>query len=72
MEKQEQLTPSTKLILASSSQTRISYLKKYFSNFKATEHFVDEDEIKDSLLIEGANPLTISKNLAEIKSLKIS
>ena len=33
---------------------------------------VDEDEIKDSLLAEGANPLEISKNLAEIKSIKVS
>ena len=33
---------------------------------------VDEDEIKNSLLAEGANPLLISKNLAEIKSIKIS
>jgi septum formation protein len=33
---------------------------------------VDEDEIKESLLNEGADPLSISKNLAEIKSIKIS
>ena len=33
---------------------------------------VDEDEIKNSLLAEGADPLTISKNLAEIKSIKVS
>ena len=30
------------------------------------------DEIKESLLAEGASPLEISKNLAEIKSIKIS
>ena len=29
-------------------------------------------KIKQSLLAEGANPLSISKNLAEIKSIKVS
>ena len=33
---------------------------------------VDEDEVKESLLSEGADPLSISKNLAEIKSIKVS
>ncbi len=33
---------------------------------------VDEDEVKNSLLAEGADPLIISKNLAEIKSIKVS
>ena len=33
---------------------------------------MDEDEIKESLLNEGADPLSISKNLAEIKSIKVS
>ena len=33
---------------------------------------VDEDEVKNSLLAEGANPSIISKNLAEIKSIKVS
>ena len=33
---------------------------------------VDEDEVKQSLLAEGADPLIISKNLAEIKSIKVS
>ena len=33
---------------------------------------VDEDEVKVSLLAEGADPLSISKNLAEIKSIKVS
>ena len=32
----------------------------------------DEDQIKESLLGEGANPLQISKNLAEIKSTQVS
>ena len=33
---------------------------------------VDEDSIKNSLLAEGADPLLISKNLAELKSIKVS
>ena len=33
---------------------------------------VDEDEVKASLQAEGATPLIISKNLAEIKSIKVS
>ena len=33
---------------------------------------VDEDEVKVSLLEEGADPSIISKNLAEIKSVKVS
>ena len=33
---------------------------------------VDEDEVKASLISEGADPLVISKNLAEIKSIKVS
>ena len=33
---------------------------------------VDEDQAKDSLIEAGADPLLISKNLAELKSIKIS
>ena len=33
---------------------------------------MDEDEIKASLLSEKADPLIISKNLAELKSIKVS
>ena len=33
---------------------------------------VDEDQVKDSLLAVGANPMLISKNLAELKSTKVS
>jgi septum formation protein len=61
-----------KIILASKSGVRKKILDKYQIDNEVIASNVDEDEIKDSLLIEGANPLTISKNLAEIKSLKIS
>ena len=33
---------------------------------------VDEGQVKDSLLAAGANPILISKNLAELKSIKVS
>ena len=33
---------------------------------------VDEDQVKDALLEEGASPEIISKNLAELKSIKVS
>ena len=33
---------------------------------------IDEDEIKTSLLAEGADPQIVSKNLAELKSIKVS
>ena len=33
---------------------------------------IDEDEIKTSLFAEGADPLAVSKNLAELKSIKVS
>ena len=33
---------------------------------------LDEDQAKESLLAEGATPLVVSKNLAELKSVKIS
>ena len=61
-----------KLILASKSGVRKQILHKY--NIKCDVIFsnVDEDEVKNSLKLEGAGPLEISKNLAEIKSIKVS
>tara|TARA_B100000401_G_C52750284_1_gene692852 strand:- start:128 stop:712 length:585 start_codon:yes stop_codon:yes gene_type:complete len=61
-----------KIILASKSGVRKSILDKYNIKADVISSNVDEDEIKSSLLIENASPLTISKNLAEIKSIKIS
>ena len=61
-----------KIILASKSGVRKQILDKYDIDNEVIVSNVDEDEIKDSLLAEGANPLTISKNLAEIKSIKVS
>jgi len=61
-----------KIILASKSGVRKQILDKYKIDNEVMISNVDEDEIKDSLLAEGANPLMISKNLAEIKSIKVS
>ena len=61
-----------KIILASKSGVRKKILDKYKIENEVIISNVDEDEIKESLLAEGANPKMISKNLAEIKSIKIS
>ena len=61
-----------KIILASKSGVRKQILDKYKIDNEVMVSSVDENEIKESLLAEGADPLIISKNLAEIKSIKVS
>ena len=61
-----------KIILASKSVVRKNILDKYNIKNEVIVSNVDEDEIKASLLTEGAGPLEISKNLAEIKSRRVS
>ena len=61
-----------KLILASASGVRKKILEKYKIESEVIISNVDEDRVKDSLLEEGATPLIISKNLAELKSIKVS
>jgi len=61
-----------KIILASKSGVRKQILDKYNIDNEVIISNVDEDEVKQSLLAEGANPLSISKNLAELKSIKVS
>jgi septum formation protein len=61
-----------KLILASKSGVRKKILEKHKVQFETIISNVDEDQIKDSLLAEGATPLEISKNLAELKSIRVS
>ena len=61
-----------KIILASKSGVRKQILDKYKIDNEVMVSNVDEDEIKDSLLAEEADPSIISKNLAEIKSVKVS
>ena len=61
-----------KLILASKSGVRKKILDDNNIDSDVIVSNVDEDEVKASLLSEGADPLIISKNLAEIKSIKVS
>ena len=61
-----------KIILASKSGVRKQILDKYKIDNEVMVSNVDEDEIKEYPLAEGADPLIISKNLAEIKSIKVS
>jgi septum formation protein len=61
-----------KIILASQSGVRKKILDKYKIDNEVVPSNVDENEVKESLLSEGADPLLISKNLAEIKSIKVS
>jgi len=61
-----------KIILASKSVVRKNILDKYNIKNEVIVSNVDEDEIKKSLLAEGADPLEVSKNLAEIKSKRVS
>ena len=61
-----------KIILASGSGVRKDILDKYNIESDVVVSHVDEEQIKDSLLAEGATPLIISKNLAELKSIRVS
>ena len=61
-----------KIILASKSEVRKKILEDHNIECDVIPSNVDEDEVKISLKAEGANPLIISKNLAEIKSTKVS
>ena len=61
-----------KIILASKSGVRKKILEENNFTCIAVPSNVDEDQVKDSLLAVGADPTLISKNLAELKSIKIS
>jgi septum formation protein len=61
-----------KIILASKSGVRKEILDKYKIECEVVPSNVDEDEAKNSLVAAGADPLNISKNLAELKSIKVS
>ena len=47
-------------------------MEDYKVDFDVVPSNVDEDEVKTSLLSEGADPSLVSKNLAEIKSIKLA
>ena len=61
-----------KIILASKSKVRKKILEENGIKCVVEPANIDEDLAKKSLLKEGASPEIISKNLAELKSNKIS
>ena len=60
------------IILASKSKVRKDILEKNNIFCDAIPSNIDEDMVKESLLIEKASPEIISKNLAELKANKVS
>ena len=61
-----------KIILASKSKVRKEILEKNNIKCKVVASNLDEEPIKETLIKEGASPELISKNLAEIKAIKVS
>jgi septum formation protein len=61
-----------KLILASASGVRKQILDKHNIETDVVVSNVDEDQLKEAFLFDNATPLDVSKNLAEIKSVKVS
>lgn len=62
----------TPLILASSSAVRARLLREAGVTFGVRPAHVDEDEIKASLLAEGAKPEDVASALAEMKAVRVS
>ena len=60
------------IILASKSEVRKKILDDNKIKCSVEPSNLVEDEIKKSLLKQGANPELISKNLAELKANKVS
>jgi len=61
-----------KIILASKSGVRKKILENNNFICNVVHSNVDEEQAKESLLEAGAGPKEISKNLAELKSIKVS
>ncbi|MDC3099481.1 Maf family protein [Candidatus Pelagibacter sp.] len=60
------------IILASKSKVRKDILERNNIPCEVKPSNVDEDTVKESLLMEKASPEIISKNLAELKANKVS
>ena len=56
-----------KIILASRSDVRKKILSKNGISCEVIPADIDEESITNSLLQEGAKPIHVSKNLAELK-----
>ena len=63
---------SNKIILASKSKVRKEILDKHQIRCDVKPSNVDEDLVKEALILELASPEIISKNLAELKANKVS
>ncbi len=61
-----------KIILASKSGVRKKILMKNNIICDVIHSNVDEDQVKESLIEKGADAEMVSKNLAELKSVKVS
>ena len=64
------MTPA--LILASGSEIRISLLRNAGLDFEVQIPRVDEEAVKDALLLDGAKPRDIADALADLKSQKVA
>ena len=60
------------IILASKSEVRKKILDENNIKCIVEPSNLDEDEVKKALLIQGATPVLISQNLAELKANKVS
>jgi septum formation protein len=60
-------TKSYKIILATSSETRIQYFKTICSNFSSEKHLINEDDFKK----EKLSPGLLAAKLAKLKSLSL-
>ena len=63
---------NNKIVLASKSKVRKNILENNGFECVVRPANIDEEIVKESLIKEGATPLLISKNLAELKANKIS
>ena len=61
-----------KIILASRSNVRKNILNENGINCEVIPSNINEEEVKNSLAREGASPIAVSKNLAELKANRIS
>ena len=62
----------SEIILASKSKIRLEILEKNRIKCEPQPSNIDEDEIKHSMIKQGASPEDISRSLAELKANKIS
>ncbi len=61
-----------KIILASKSKVRKEILDRHNIDSEVVVSNIDEDQFKEAFLANKATPQDISKNLAELKSTKVS